>query len=155
MALRTLSALPTLADSLLSDRFNRIDRLFSQLTGDTPVAAAPSYDVKRRDASNYTISVSVPGWKENELEIETVGGTLKISGKRAEESSSEQESWIHRGIYREDFQLSFSLPEHTKVSHASLAEGLLKIDIHQEIPESEKPKKIAIGNSQNVLEHKS
>ncbi|EAY6240919.1 heat-shock protein, partial [Salmonella enterica] len=33
MALRTLSALPVFADSLFSDRFNRIDRLFSQLTG--------------------------------------------------------------------------------------------------------------------------
>lgn len=39
MALRTLSALPVFADSLFSDRFNRIDRLFSQLTGDTPVTA--------------------------------------------------------------------------------------------------------------------
>lgn len=69
MALRTLSAFPTLADSLFSDRFNRIDRLFSQLTGDTPVAAAPSYDVKKRDANHYMISVSVPGWKESELKL--------------------------------------------------------------------------------------
>lgn len=37
MALKTLSALPVFADSLFADRFNRIDRLFSQLTGDTPV----------------------------------------------------------------------------------------------------------------------
>ncbi|WP_318364641.1 Hsp20 family protein [Enterobacter sp.] len=155
MALRTLSAFPTLADSLFSDRFNRIDRLFSQLTGDTPVAAAPSYDVKKRDANHYMISVSVPGWKESELEIETVSGNLTISGKHEDESSSEQESWIHRGIYRQDFQLSFSLPEHAKVSNASLADGLLTLDIHQEIPESEKPKKIAIGNNQKVLEHKA
>lgn len=155
MALRTLSAFPTLADSIFSDRFNRIDRLFSQLTGDTPVAASLSYDIKKSDANNYTISVSVPGWKEDELEIETVGGTLKISGKRAEESSKDQESWIHRGIHREDFQLSFSLPEHTKVSNARLADGLLLIDLHQEIPESEKPKKIAIENTQKVIEHKS
>lgn len=35
MALKTLSALPVFADSLFADRFNRIDRLFSQLTGDT------------------------------------------------------------------------------------------------------------------------
>lgn len=48
MALSTLSALPGFADSLFSDRFNRIDRLFSQLTGDTPVAATPAYDLKKR-----------------------------------------------------------------------------------------------------------
>ncbi|ORS78115.1 heat-shock protein, partial [Escherichia coli] len=52
MALRTLSALPVFADSLFSDRFNRIDRLFSQLTGDTPVTATPAYDLQKRDANN-------------------------------------------------------------------------------------------------------
>ncbi len=38
MALKTLSALPVFADSLFCrSLYNRIDRLFSQLTGDTPV----------------------------------------------------------------------------------------------------------------------
>ena len=64
MALRTLSALPGFADSVFSDRFNRIDRLFSQLTGDTPVSALPAYDIKKVDANNYQLSLSVPGWKE-------------------------------------------------------------------------------------------
>lgn len=43
MALRSFSAFPSLADSVFSDRFSRIDRLFSQLTGDTPVSATPPY----------------------------------------------------------------------------------------------------------------
>ena len=155
MALRTLSALPVFADSIFSDRFNRIDRLFSQLTGDTPVAAAPSYDLKKQDSNRYQLTVSVPGWKEGELEIETVGGNLTVAGKRAEESSEEKENWIYRGIRRADFQLSFSLPEHTKVSGAKLENGLLQVDIYQEIPESEKPQKIAIESNQKVIEHKS
>ena len=155
MALKTLSALPVFADSIFSDRFNRIDRLFSQLTGDTPVAAAPSYDLKKQDSNRYQLTVSVPGWKEDELEIETVGGNLTVAGKRAEESSEEKENWIYRGIRRADFQLSFSLPEHTKVSGAKLENGLLQVDIYQEIPESEKPQKIAIESNQKVIEHKS
>ena len=155
MALRTLSALPVFADSIFSDRFNRIDRLFSQLTGDTPVAAAPSYDLKKQDSNRYQLTVSVPGWKEDELEIETVGGNLTVAGKRSEESSEEKENWIYRGIRRADFQLSFSLPEHTKVSGAKLENGLRRVDIYQEIPESEKPQKIAIESNQKVIEHKS
>lgn len=74
MALKTLSALPVFADSLFADRFNRIDRLFSQLTGDTPVGTLPAYDLQKVDDSNFLLSVSVPGWKDDELEIETVGG---------------------------------------------------------------------------------
>lgn len=82
MALRTLSAFPGFADSVFSDRFNRIDRLFSQLTGDTPVSASPAYDLKKVDGNHYLLTLSVPGWKEDELEIETVGGNLHVSGKR-------------------------------------------------------------------------
>lgn len=87
MALKTLSALPVFADSLFADRFNRIDRLFSQLTGDTPVGTLPAYDLQKVDDSNFLLSVSVPGWKDDELEIETVGGNLHISGKRQETDS--------------------------------------------------------------------
>ncbi|ECC1670888.1 Hsp20 family protein [Salmonella enterica] len=155
MALRTLSALPVFADSLFSDRFNRIDRLFSQLTGDMPVAATPAYDLKKCDANNYLLTVSVPGWKEEELEIETVGGNLNITGKHTEDTVEEQAQWIYRGIRKADFHLSFSLPEHTKVNNAKLEQGLLLVEIYQEIPESEKPKKIAIESKQKALEHKS
>ena len=96
MALKTLSALPVFADSLFADRFNRIDRLFSQLTGDTPVGTLPAYDLQKVDDSNFLLSVSVPGWKDDELEIETVGGNLHISGKRQETDSSTDsgERWI-------------------------------------------------------------
>ena len=48
MALKTLSALPVFADSLFADRFNRIDRLFSQLTGDTPVGKGNIDQILRR-----------------------------------------------------------------------------------------------------------
>ncbi|EEA6787592.1 Hsp20 family protein [Salmonella enterica subsp. enterica] len=155
MALRTLSALPVFADSLFSGRFNRIDRLFSQLTGDTPVAATPAYDLQKRDANNYLLTVSVPGWKEEELEIETVGGNLNITGKHTAETVEDQTYWIYRGIRKADFQLSFSLPEHAKVNNAKLEQGLLLVEIYQEIPESEKPKKIAIESKPKAIEHKS
>lgn len=97
MALKTLSAFPVFADSLFADRFNRIDRLFSQLTGDTPVGALPAYDLQKIDDSNFLLSVSVPGWKDEELEIETVGGNLHITGKRAETDSGTDGSqrWIY------------------------------------------------------------
>ena len=156
MALKTLSALPVFADSLFADRFNRIDRLFSQLTGDTPVGTLPAYDLQKVDDSNFLLSVSVPGWKDDELEIETVGGNLYISGKRQETDASTDsgERWIYKGIRRANFQLSFSLPEHAQINQAQLDSGILKIAIHQEIPASEKPRKIAIENQGRVIEHK-
>lgn len=40
MTLRTFPVLHDLSDSLFADRFNRIDRLFSQLTGSTPLPSS-------------------------------------------------------------------------------------------------------------------
>ncbi|HBU1151943.1 TPA: heat-shock protein [Klebsiella pneumoniae] len=42
----------------------------------------------------------------------------------------------------------------TFLNQAQLDSGILKIAIHQEIPESEKPRKIAIENQGRVIEHK-
>ncbi|HCD3626111.1 TPA: Hsp20 family protein, partial [Klebsiella variicola] len=118
--------------------------------------ALPAYDLQKIDDSNFLLSVSVPGWKDEELEIETVGGNLHITGKRGETDSGTDGSqrWIYKGIRRADFQLSFSLPEHAQINQAQLDSGILKVTIHQEIPESEKPRKIAIESHGRVIEHK-
>lgn len=155
MALRTLSLFPDVSGSLFSDRFNRIDRLFSQLTGDSPLSATPSYDIRMLGDNRYGITLSVPGWKEDELEIKTAGGRLTVTGKREEKSESEEEGWLHQGISRADFNISYSLPEHVKVQGAALENGLLTVELYQEIPESEKPQKIAIESRGKAIEHQA
>ncbi len=57
------------------------------------------------------------------------------------------------GISRSDFRASYSLPEHVKVTGASLENGLLAIELHRDIPEEEKPQRIAINNNP-AIEHK-
>ncbi|MGM3162624.1 Hsp20 family protein [Dickeya undicola] len=158
MAFKSMSLFPAITDSLFSDRFNRIDRLFSQLTGDTPLTATPSYDIRRLDDTHYGITVSVPGWREEELTISTHGGQLTISGKHKDDvSEGQQEGWLYRSINHTDFSISYSLPEHVKVEGAHLENGLLTINLQQDIPENEKPKKIAIENRNQAeaqaLEH--
>lgn len=155
MALKTLSALPVFADSLFADRFNRIDRLFSQLTGDTPVGTLPAYDLQKVDDSNFLLSVSVPGWKDDELEIETVGGICIFPGNARKPMP--RQTAVNAGFIKVSAALissSVSLPEHAQINQAQLDSGILKIAIHQEIPESEKPRKIAIENQGRVIEHK-
>jgi molecular chaperone IbpA len=155
MALKTLSALPVFADSLFADRFNRIDRLFSQLTGDTPVGTLPAYDLQKVDDSNFLLSVSVPGWKDDELEIETVGGICIFPGNARKPIP--RQTAVNAGFIKVSAALissSVSLPEHAQINQAQLDSGILKIAIHQEIPESEKPRKIAIENQGRVIEHK-
>lgn len=160
MSIKSLSMYPAFSDSMFSDRFNRIDRLFSHLTGDTPVSSIPPYNLRQINTHNYELTACVAGWKESELEIETVGGQLTITGKPSEEKIKEpiqkhdnNEGWIHKGINKTEFKLTYSLPEHGKVNDAKLINGLLYINIHLDVPEHEKPKKISIQNKSNILEH--
>lgn len=124
----------------------------------TSVAA---YNLQRVENNHYTLTVSVPGWNEHELKVELRGGRLFVAGHRdnasgesSGEARQENSGWIHQGIYRHDFQLSFSIPEHMKVTGAGLADGLLSIDLIQEIAESEKPRRIPIAiGGPRTLEH--
>lgn len=161
MTLRNLPVFPLFSDSVFSDRFNRIDRLFSQLTGDSPVSLTPPYDLKQTDDEHFSLTVSVPGWKQDELDIESTGGRLTISGKKTNESDYEENSseggskgWLHRGISRTDFRLSYSVPEHLKVTEARLEDGLLSVALRLDIPESEKPRRIPIQHrTADLIEH--
>lgn len=160
MVLRKLSFFPSFVDSGVADRFNRFDRLLSQISGDEKRVSLPSYDIRQCDDTHYHLTISVPGWSEDDLEIETVGGQLTINGKKGAEEKDDEDKWIHRGINRSDFQLTYSLPENVKVTGARLERGLLTIHLYHEIPESEKPKKIsidirkdAVATEREVIEH--
>jgi len=52
MSVQPYSVFLLLTDSVFSDRFSRIDKLFSQLTGDNPVTSVPAYDLLRVE-DNY------------------------------------------------------------------------------------------------------
>ncbi|WP_158783813.1 Hsp20 family protein [Pantoea sp. BAV 3049] len=164
MALRHLSLVPNFIDTGTAERFNRFDRLISQMTADEKRTSPPSYDFYRKDETNYELTVSIPGWTQEELEVEMVGSQLTINGRKHTEETEPKEgkgNWIHRGINHSDFQLSYSLPEKVKVTGAKLEHGLLSVQLYQEIPESEKPRKISINSGsgspsegeREVIEH--
>ncbi|GGD15645.1 Hsp20 family protein [Franconibacter pulveris 1160] len=162
MSLHDFSAYPSLTDAVFSDRFNRIDRLFSQLTGDLPVSFKPPYDIRQMDENRFALSLSVPGWKEHELEIEVTGGRLTIVGKKEvkfDDNRSAEETqggWLHKGISRTDFCLNYAIPEHMKVTDASLEDGILTVGLHQELLESQKPQRIPIHQkAPEALEQKN
>lgn len=161
MAYRSFSLIPTLSNHLLSDRFSQIDNLFSRLTGETPVAATPAYNLLQKDKEHYEMTVSVPGYTQDELDISVLNNQLTISGKpKVEETALSEEKdgikWVHQGIRKSEFSLSFSLEHRITIQQANLDNGLLTLQFTYDIPEQEKPRKIAIGvqnESGCVLEH--
>jgi molecular chaperone IbpA len=90
----------------------------------------------------------VAGFLENELDIETVTNTygqsvLTIRGERKRDS---EETWqyLHRGLATRNFERVFPLNESVEVIGAGVANGILTVTLEHKVPETQKPKKVAI-----------
>lgn len=161
MVYRSFSLIPAFSNNLLSDRFTQMDNLFSRLTGEKPLGETPAYNLLQKDKEHYEMMVSVPGYKQDELDISVLNNQLTISGKpKVEETDANEEKdgikWLHQGIRKSEFSLSFSLEHRITIQQAHLDKGLLILQFIYDIPEKEKPQKIAIGiqnESGRVLEH--
>lgn len=151
MSYRSFSLIPGITDSLFSDRFDRMDKLFSRLTGDTPLSDSPAYNLIQTDDTHYHLTVSVPGYQEKNLNILLQNGQLTITGKHdVMPKEKNHVKWLHKGILEDNFSLSFHLHNRLKVQSANLDYGLLKLQLEYEIPEDEKPQKISIGKTNNT-----
>lgn len=162
MAYRSFSLIPAFSNNLLSDRFTQMDHLFSRLTGEKPLTDTPAYNLLQKDKDNYELTVSVPGYKQDELDVSVLNNQLTISSSKDEveqnEISDEKEDmkWLHKGITKNSFSLSFNLDHRINIKYANLDKGLLTLQFTYDIPEAEKPQKVAINSkntASNIIEH--
>ncbi|MBT9369279.1 Hsp20 family protein [Rhizobium sp. CSW-27] len=124
------------------------DRLFSMLDGvGQPEQAQtyPPYNIERTGENTYRITMAVAGFDEKELSIEAHAHMLTVKGEKSEEETSEKSEYLYRGIAKRAFERRFQLADHVEVRAASLKNGLLHIDLLRNIPETLKPRRIAIA----------
>jgi molecular chaperone IbpA len=137
------------------------DRVFSLLDSFGGVDAAPNYppyNIERTGENAYRISVAVAGFTDKELNIEVKENTLTIRGERETAERKQDSEVLYQGIAARTFERTFQLADHVEIRGANLENGLLHVDLAREIPESKKPRKIAIGSgkgSGNVIEAKT
>jgi molecular chaperone IbpA len=67
------------------------------------------------------------------------------------EKKAEQRQYLHEGISARGFERQFSLADHVEIRGASYKDGILEIELRQEIPEAAKPRKIAINGASAKL----
>ena len=135
--------------------FDRLASLIDSMNsvgGDAP--AYPPYNIERKGENEYRITMAVAGFSESELNIEAKENNLTVRGEKTE--TSEDSEFLHRGIATRTFERSFRLEEHVEVKAAALENGLLHIDLVREVPETMKPRTIAInGGDTKVIEGKT
>lgn len=102
----------------------------------------PPYDIVRKDDSTYTIRLAAAGFSQDELTITARQNLLTVTGQK---SADEKRQYLYEGISARSFERRFSLADHVEVTAARYENGILEIELRQEIPEAAKPRKIAIN----------
>lgn len=105
----------------------------------------PAFDILRDADDRFRVTLAVPGFKLDEIEIVAQQNQLSVTGKPAEEDP--KRDYLHRGIARRAFERRFQLADYIEVSGASFADGLLTIELNRVVPEAMKPRKIEIGSN--------
>lgn len=130
--------------------FDRMIRLLDAAAGwDDAASGYPPYDIEKADADSYRITLAVAGFGPEDLAVEQRENTLVVTGRKADEANGGE--YLYRGIGVSSFQRSFELADYVTVEGACLDNGLLRIDLHREVPEALKPRRIAIGRGAGAL----
>ncbi|TDU25537.1 molecular chaperone IbpA [Panacagrimonas perspica] len=139
--MNTFSLAPLFRSSIGFDRFN--DLFETAMSADA--VAYPPYNVVKKGDDEYRIEIAAAGMTEQELEISVEKDVLTIASARREAQNETQ--YLHRGIAQRAFKLSFRLADYIEVQNAVLSNGLLSVELVRRIPESAKPRRIAVNGS--------
>ena len=135
------------------------DRVFTLLENASRAQSDswPPFDIIKLRDDVYRINMAVAGFAQSELELTMQPNLLVVTGDR---SADDETEYLHRGIANRAFTRRFELADHVRVVHASMAQGLLSIELKREIPEEMKPHRISIsdasqGDEAKLVEGKS
>ena len=125
-----------------------MDRMFRDLEqfSNSYVASStgyPPYNIEQVDDGKWVISMAIAGFGEEDIEVSQKERNITVKGKI--KNKDDDNDFVHRGIANRSFERTFRLGEHVLVKNATLKNGMLAIDLEQEIPEEEKPKVIPIS----------
>ena len=121
------------------------DEIFNTLhRASIPQSNYPPYDILKED-DKYIIRIAIAGFKKSDVDIEIDDNTLTVSVCRDDKTGMQRAEFLHKGISTKEFYKSFALAEHVEVKKATMSDGILRIMLEKNIPDSEKPKKIKIS----------
>lgn len=143
--MRTLNLNPIYRSNSGLDRVFDLIEAASQRAGDE----FPPFDSLRLSDNRFRLSIAIPGFRDDEVAVTQHKRELIVSGERKAEPEGE---YLHQGIPARVFSRRFQLAEHTEVTGATLAHGLLSIDLVRNIPEADRPRTIPVSISPDRAE---
>ena len=101
----------------------------------------PPYNIRKLKDGKYLVELALAGFSKEDLKCELQDGVLTIEAKKEKKDA---ENLIHQGIASRSVLRKFTLSEYVKVDDADFKDGMLKIKLYEDLPESKKPKTIKI-----------
>lgn len=130
------------------------DRLLDQIetfADPEPVDTYPAYNIEKLGEDSYQVALAVAGFADNELDVTVEGNQLSVSGSKVVASDKDI---LYRGIAHRPFIRRFSLADFVVVKDAKLSNGLLTIQLERQLPETMRPRRIAINADVPSVESK-
>jgi molecular chaperone IbpA len=124
--------------------FDRLARLADTLPQDA--VNYPPYNIEKTGEESYRLTLAVAGFSADDIELTVKENALVITGG-SEQQEAQKGEFLHRGIAARAFTRRFALADHMVVEGADIANGLLNVEIRHVVPESAKPRRIAITST--------
>lgn len=141
--MRSFDLTPLFRSTVGFDRLG--DLLDTALRGEEQTISYPPYNIEKLGEDQYSITMAVAGFKEEDIEITTHNNVLVVTGRVQAGLEDKNRVFLHKGIGARAFERKFSLADHVKVTDAKLEHGLLIVALVREVPETHKPRTIAIN----------
>ena len=107
-------------------------------------ATMPAADVYET-ASEFVVELEVPGYEENELEIEVTDHTLSVKGERTEKKAQEDKAFHLRERLEKSFERRFTLPAEVDLEKAQAIFKKGVLEVHVAKAAETKPRTVPIG----------
>ena len=111
--------------------FEQLEQLLER-TAKSSNEGYPPFNIEQTSDRSFRISLATAGFSEADLSITLENRQLVIKGKKNREPGPR--IFLHRGIATRQFQRSFVLADGIEVGDAFMENGLLHIDLVQNIP---------------------
>ena len=111
--------------------FEQLEQLLER-TAKSSNEGYPPFNIEQTSDRSFRITLAVAGFSEGDLSITLENRQLVIQGKKTQETDTR--IFLYRGIATRQFQRSFVLADGIEIGEAFMENGLLHIDLVQNIP---------------------
>jgi len=109
------------------DMFDRVYQYNKQGTN------YPPYNIIKTEDNSYVIEMALAGFDKSDVEVTLEGNKLTVKGKAPEKDESKT---IFNGLALRPFTRLFNVSDDIVVANAEMLNGLLKVTLEREIPET-------------------